>query len=87
MFVVDSGNGRILKYVPTEEEMNRGKDEAAKAAEPGTGETPRPAVSRSKPGTQKPSSVGWRFLVPGLQHLFQHHSQDSRTGRRRKSKG
>ena len=24
VYVVDSGNGRILKYVPTEEELNRG---------------------------------------------------------------
>ena len=27
VYVVDSGNHRVLKYVPTEEEMNRGKDD------------------------------------------------------------
>jgi hypothetical protein len=31
VFVVDSGNNRVLKYVPTEEEMNRGKERPAQA--------------------------------------------------------
>ncbi|MGQ0811159.1 MAG: 6-bladed beta-propeller, partial [Nitrospiraceae bacterium] len=30
VYVVDSGNARLLKYVPTEEEINKGKDAASK---------------------------------------------------------
>jgi tripartite motif-containing protein 71 len=41
VFVVDSGNNRVLKYVPTEEEMNRGKQETVQAAEQGTLQPPR----------------------------------------------
>ncbi len=41
VFVVDSGNNRVLKYLPTEEEMNRGKHEAAQALEPGAVQPPR----------------------------------------------
>ena len=41
VFVVDSGNNRILKYVPTEEEMNRGKQEPAQTAEAGAVQPPR----------------------------------------------
>ena len=31
VYVVDSGNNRILKYVPTDEEINRGKEEKTKS--------------------------------------------------------
>lgn len=41
VFVVDSGNNRILKYVPTEEELNRGKEQPAQAADPGVVQPPR----------------------------------------------
>jgi len=61
VFVVDSGNSRILKYVPTEEEMNRGKEEAAKAAEPGTVQPPRSVAV--KPGDTE-VFLSW-MEVPG----------------------
>ncbi|MDH4084842.1 MAG: 6-bladed beta-propeller, partial [Nitrospira sp.] len=41
VFVVDSGNNRILKYVPTEEEMNRGKEQSTQVAEAGSVQPPR----------------------------------------------
>ena len=41
VFVVDSGNHRVLKYVPTEEEMNRGKDQPAHPVEAGAVQPPR----------------------------------------------
>ncbi|MEK7800546.1 MAG: 6-bladed beta-propeller, partial [Nitrospirota bacterium] len=41
VFVVDSGNHRVLKYVPTEEEMNRGKDQPTHTAEAGAVQPPR----------------------------------------------
>lgn len=41
VFVVDSGNHRVLKYVPTEEEMNRGKDQPAQPVEAGAVQPPR----------------------------------------------
>jgi tripartite motif-containing protein 71 len=41
VFVVDSGNGRVLKFVPTEEEQNRGKQEPAQAQPEGTVQPPR----------------------------------------------
>ena len=31
VYVVDSGNNRVLKYVPTEEEINRGKEDKPKS--------------------------------------------------------
>ncbi|MDH5669162.1 MAG: 6-bladed beta-propeller, partial [Nitrospira sp.] len=41
VFVVDSGNNRILKYVPTEEEANRGTQDTTQAVEPGAIQPPR----------------------------------------------
>ena len=41
VFVVDSGNNRILKYVPTEEELNRGKEQPAQTADAGAMQPPR----------------------------------------------
>ena len=41
VFVVDSGNNRVLKYVPTEEEMNRGKEQPTQAEEAGSIQPPR----------------------------------------------
>jgi tripartite motif-containing protein 71 len=41
VFVVDSGNHRVLKYVPTEEEMNRGKEQPTEAGEAGSVQPPR----------------------------------------------
>ncbi len=35
VYVVDSGNNRVLKFVPTEEELNRGKQESAPAVQDG----------------------------------------------------
>ena len=43
VYVVDSGNNRVLKYVPTDEEINRGKDEKPK--------------SQGRPTTPPPSNV------------------------------
>ena len=48
MYVVDSGNGRILKYVPTDEELNRGKDETSASQAPS--ETPAPRSVAVKAG-------------------------------------
>ena len=47
VFVADSGNNRVLKYVPTEEEMNRGKQEAVQALEPGAVQPPRSVAVKS----------------------------------------
>lgn len=41
VFVVDSGNNRVLKYLPTEEEMNRGKEQPTQAEEAGSIQPPR----------------------------------------------
>lgn len=41
VFVVDSGNNRVLKYIPTEEEMNRGKEQPTQAEEAGSIQPPR----------------------------------------------
>jgi DNA-binding beta-propeller fold protein YncE len=41
VYVVDSGNNRVLKYVPTEEELNRGKKETTQAVGEGTAQPPR----------------------------------------------
>lgn len=41
VYVADSGNHRILKYVPTEEEMNRGKDQPTQTMEAGGMQPPR----------------------------------------------
>jgi len=41
VFVVDSGNNRVLKYVPTEEEMNRGKEQPTQVVEAGSVQPPR----------------------------------------------
>ena len=41
VFIVDSGNNRILKYVPTEEEITRGKEQAAQPVEAGVVQPPR----------------------------------------------
>jgi len=41
VFVVDSGNNRVLKYMPTEEEMNRGKEQPTQAEEAGSIQPPR----------------------------------------------
>jgi tripartite motif-containing protein 71 len=41
VYVVDSGNNRILKYVPTEEEIDRGKDQPTQTVEAGAVQPPR----------------------------------------------
>lgn len=53
VYVVDSGNNRVLKYVPTEEEINRGKDQPAQRRKPGR--CSHPAALPSRPVTRKSS--------------------------------
>ena len=48
VYVVDSGNNRILKYVPTDEEINSGKEEEAQAQ--GTNSMPPPSNVAVKAG-------------------------------------
>ena len=48
VIVVDSGNNRVVKYVPTEEEINRGKEQSAPSPAAGTVQPPRTVAV--KPG-------------------------------------
>ena len=41
VIVVDSGNSRVVKYVPTEEEINRGKEQSLPAPAAGAVQPPR----------------------------------------------
>ncbi len=61
VYVVDSGNNRILKYVPTDEELNRGKDAAPKAQQLST--TPPPHSVAVKAGDTE-AFLSW-MEVPG----------------------
>ncbi len=72
VYVVDSGNNRVLKYVPTDEEINRGKDEKPKSQA-----TDRHAASEQRGGEGRrygnlPQLAGGArrdLLQPVLQHL------------------
>jgi len=63
VYVVDSGNSRILKYVPTDEELNRGKEETAASQAPS--ETPPPGSVAVKAGDTE-TFLSW-MEVPGAQ--------------------
>jgi len=63
VYVVDSGNNRILKYMPTEEEMNRGKEDGSKSQELST--TPPPHSVAVKAGDTE-TFLSW-MEVPGAQ--------------------
>ena len=63
VYVVDSGNGRVLKYVPTDEEINRGKEEASTSQVPS--ETPPPRSVAVKAGDTE-TFLSW-MEVPGAQ--------------------
>ena len=58
-----AANGRILKYVPTDEELNRGKDEASTDQAPS--ETPAPRSVAVKAGDTE-AFLSW-MTVPGAQ--------------------
>ena len=47
VYVVDSGNHRVIKYVATEEELNRGKDEKQQAQEPSKYPAPRDVIVKA----------------------------------------
>ena len=61
VYVVDSGNNRVLKYVPTDEEINRGKDEKPKSQ--ATTATPPPSNVAVKAGDTE-TFLSW-LEVPG----------------------
>ncbi len=61
VYVVDSGNNRILKYVPTDEEINRGKEEKPKSQ--GTNSMPPPSNVAVKAGDTE-TFLSW-IEVPG----------------------
>ncbi|WP_455388245.1 6-bladed beta-propeller [Petrachloros mirabilis] len=63
VYVVDSGNNRILKYVPTEEELDRGKEDSSKSQELST--TPPPHSVAVKAGDTE-TFLSW-MEVPGAQ--------------------
>ena len=63
VFVVDSGNNRVLKYVPTEEEMNRGKEQPAQVAGAGSVQPPH---SLAVKGGDTEVFLSW-MEVPGAQ--------------------
>ena len=61
VYVVDSGNNRVLKYVPTDEEINRGKEEKPKLQ--GAIATPPPNNVAVKAGDTE-TFLSW-LEVPG----------------------
>ena len=63
VYVVDSGNNRVLKYVPTEEELNRGKEDSSTSQALGT--TPPPHSVAVKPGDTE-TFLSW-MEVPGAE--------------------
>ncbi|MCA1958887.1 MAG: SMP-30/gluconolactonase/LRE family protein [Nitrospira sp.] len=60
VYVVDSGNNRVLKFVPTEEELNRGKEEPTQVVRD---DTPPPRSVAAKAGDTE-VFVSW-LEVPG----------------------
>ncbi len=63
VYVVDSGNNRVMKFAPTEEELNRGKEQQAQQQQGGDGDAPEVASLVAKPGDTE-SILSW-FDVPG----------------------
>jgi tripartite motif-containing protein 71 len=47
LYVVDSGNHRVLKFIPTEEELNRGKQEPAQPIAEGLPSPPRGVAAKA----------------------------------------
>lgn len=63
VYVVDSGNNRVLKFVPTEEELNRGREERERRVAAQEGQGLRAANVVVKPGDTE-AVVSW-LEVPG----------------------
>ena len=72
VYVVDSGNNRVLKYVPTDEEINRGKDEKPKSQATDRHSAPEQCRSEGRRYGNVPQLAGSArrdLLQPVLQHL------------------
>ena len=83
VYVVDSGNHRVIKYVPTDEELNRGKEERERAQ---VVDQLSDSAQRSHQagGHRNISRVGWMCLGPVSYNLYFHTTANADAGRRRR---
>ena len=78
MYVVDSGNHRVIKYVPTDEELNRGKEERERAQL--VSEYPAPGNLAIKPGDTE-TFLSWLDVPKAVSYNLYFHTSPNVTQR------